>query len=211
MSELNEIMARRYAQNGGGKIIPGYTPGKVSPYLEWLKWLSYEPNFEKERIESLNTKKVLELTLDELDYVRTNRRNKILAGLFKIYGTAECTEEQYMTVYNCMRTESIEKLMLSKLTDEEIEYAKSEVARLSSVSQEELSKKVTEEQRPENYESLPMIDAYILHIISGAVFASRMENVNLEISAQRARNDATAQKSLHFASNPYENKGLTRN
>jgi len=206
MSGFSGIMAKIYAQNGGEKVIPGNVLGKIPPYLEWLKWLSYVPNFEKEKLALLDTKKVSELTWGELDYVISRKRNNMLAGLFKSYGTGECTEEEYLTVYNFMRTESIEKLMLSKLTLEEIEYAKSEIARLSKVPQEELSKKVNEEKKPENYESLPMVDAYILHIIAEADFANRMNRVNLELSAQAARHDAIDQKSLHFASNPSDKK-----
>ena len=43
----------------------------------------------------------------------------ILNGLFKIYGTSECFEEDYMKVYDYMCNESIEELMLKKLTSED--------------------------------------------------------------------------------------------
>lgn len=50
-----------------------------------------------------------------------------------------------MKVYDYMCNESIEELMLSKLTSKELQYAKQEITRLSKVSKEQLSVKVREE------------------------------------------------------------------
>ena len=207
MSDFNRIMAREIAKMGGkAKIIHGNVIGNVSPDIEWIKWLSYEPEFEKKRIEYFDTKKVSELSYEELEEASKYSRNKIFAKLFKIYGTSECSEEDYMRVYDYMCNESIEELMLSKLTSEELKYAKKEIIRLSKVSKEQLSAKVKEEQKPENYAQLSMVDSYILHIISDINYARSMSDLNRKIDAQLEQNEVMRQRSLYYASSPYARK-----
>lgn len=207
MSNFNRIMAKEMARMGGKvKIIHGNVIGNISPDIEWIKWLSYEPEFEKKRIEYFDSKKISELSYEELEEASRYSRNKIFARLFKIYGTSECSEEDYMKVYDYMCNESIEKLMLSKLTSEELRYAKQEITRLSEVSKEQLSDKVNEEQKPERYEQLSMVDSYILHIISDIDYARSISSLNREIEAQLEQNDIMRQRSLYYASNSYIRK-----
>ena len=111
-----------------------------------------------------------------------------------------------MKVYDYMCNESIEKLMLSKLTSEELRYAKQEITRLSEVSKEQLSAKVNEEQKPERYEQLSMVDSYILHIISDIDYARSISSLNRKIEAQLEQNDIMRQRSLYYASNSYIRK-----
>ena len=207
MSNFNRIMAKEMARMGGKvKIIHGNVIGNISPDIEWIKWLSYEPEFEKKRIEYFDSKKISELSYEELEEASRYSRNKIFARLFKIYGTSECSEEDYMKVYDYMCNESIEKLMLSKLTSEELRYAKQEITRLSEVSKEQLSAKVNEKQKPERYEQLSMVDSYILHIISDIDYARSISSLNREIEAQLEQNDIMRQRSLYYASNSYIRK-----
>ena len=204
---FNRIMAREMAKIGGKvKIIHGNVVGNVSPNIEWVKWLSYEPEFEKKRIEYFDSKKISELSLEELEEASRYSRNKVFARLFKIYGTSECSEEDYMKVYDYMCNESIEELMLSKLTSEELRYAKQEITRLSKVPKEQLSAKIKEEQTPGKYEQLSMIDSYILHLISDIDYARSMANLNRRIDAQLEQNEIVRQRGLYYASNPYIKK-----
>ena len=199
---LNMIMAKEMAKSGGKcKIIHGDLLGTISPDMEWLKWLSYESEFEKKRIEYFDSKKVSELSLEELEEASIYSRNKFFSRLFKLYGTKECSEEDYARVYNYMCNESIEKLMLSKLTSEELQYAKQEIMRLIKISEEELSAKIEEEQKPEKYNQLSMVDSYILHLISNINYARGNANLNREINAQLKQNENMKQKCLYYASN----------
>ena len=207
MSDFNRIMAKEMIKMGVNcKIIPGNTIGNVSPIIEWIKWLSYEPEFEKKRIEYLDSKKRSELSYEEIEEATNYNRNKNFAELFMVYGTSECSQEDYMRVYDYMCNESIEELMLKKLTSEELKYAKEEITRLSKVSKEQLSAKVKEEQRREKYEQLSMVDSYILHIISDINYVRSLPDLNKKIEAQLEQNDAMRQRSLYYASNPYAEK-----
>ncbi len=199
---FNRIMANIMA-GSGTKIISGEIIGNVNPYIEWVKWLSYLPDFQKARIQELNSKIVEELTLDELDEIRAYKNQIRMLNLFKIYGTSEISKKEYMEVYDFMLNQSIDELMLSKLSSEELRYAKDQIQYFCQIPNEELRKKVNEEQKADNYEKLSMVDSYVLHIVSRVNFARNMARLNNEIEAQLRENDAIRQRSLYFAANPY--------
>ena len=201
--EFDRIMARElFRMDNRVKIVSGDI-GNVSPDVEWIKWLSYEPEFEKQRISYLESKKESELSYDELEEVAKYRRNRTIVNLFKIYGTPECSEDDYMKVYDYMRHESIEKLMLSKLTIEELHYAKKEITRLSKVDKKQLNTKVTEDKKIERYEQLPMVDSYILHVVSEINYIRNINDLDRQIATQIEQNKTAGQKGLAYASNPY--------
>lgn len=207
MSDFNRTMAKEMFRMGiRTEVVHGNVIGNISPDVEWIKWLSYESEFEKNRIEYLNSKKISELSYEELEEAISYRRNKIYGRLFKIYGTSECSEEDYMKVYDYMCNESIEKLMLKKLTSEELQYARQEITRLSKVPKEQLSAKVNEKQILEKYEQLSMVDSYILHIISDINYARSISDLNRKIEAQLEQNDIMRKRSLYYASNFYAKK-----
>ena len=198
--DTNTVIVREMAKQGV-KMFPHKRMGNISPDIEWMKWLSYETEFEKKRMEYLDSKKVSELSMEEAKEVSMYKKNKLLAKLFPIYGTKECSVEDYMKVYDFMCQESIEKFILSKLTSEELQYAKQEISRLCKVPTEELRAKVIEEKRVENYEKLSMVDAYILHIILNVHYERCVSEADQEIQAQREQYSLFREKDIHFG--PY--------
>ena len=199
---LNRIMANMMA-GSNAKIISGEISGNVNPYIEWIKWLSYLPEFQKARIQELNSKIVEELSLEELDEIRAYKSQIRMLDLFKIYGTSEISKEEYMEVSDFMVNQSIDELMLSKLSSGELRYAKDQIQYFSQIPSKELSKKVNEEQKADNYEKLSMADSYVLHIVSRVDFARSMARLYSEIEAQLRENDDMRQRSLYYAANPY--------
>ena len=199
---FNRMMTNMMA-GSGVKIIHGEVIGNVDPYIEWIKWLSYVPEFQKARIQKLNSKVVEELTLEELDEVRAYKSQIRMLELFKRYGTDQISKDEYMEVYDFMVNQSINKLMLSKLSSKELKYAKDQIQHFSQISSEELREKVNAEQKKDNYENLSMVDSYVLHIISRVDFTRNMTRLYSEIEAQLRENDAMMQRSLYYAANPY--------
>lgn len=198
MGNYNRMMAKMMADLGS-KVITGNVFGNVSPDIEWIKWLNYEPEFEIDRINYLENKKVSDLSIKDLEEIIRYRRNREFAKLFKQYGTSEISKEDYMRVYDFMSNESIDDLMLSKLSYEELIYAKDEIFRLSNISKEELSKKVNEEQKEEVYKKLSMVDSYILHQLSNINYARSLNELNRKIDAQLKANQEMRFKSLYYA------------
>ncbi len=199
---FNRVMAKMMA-GSDIKIVHGKVIGNIDPYIEWIKWLSYVPEFQKARIQELNSKRIEEMALEELDELRIYKSQIRMLELFKKYGTSEISKDEYMEVYDFMINQSINELMLSKLTLEELKYAKDQIQYFSQIQSEELSKKVNDEQKTDNYENLSMVDSYILHIISRVNFVRSMSKFNREIEAQLRENASMRKKSLYYASNPY--------
>lgn len=90
--------------------------------------------------------------------------------------------------------------MLSKLTKEEIRYAKKEITKLSKMEKKQLSAKIDEETK--KYEQLPMVDSYILHVISDINFCRGLNDLNETIREQISENKVVSNKSLINALNP---------
>lgn len=205
MSSFNRVMAREMSKLNGGKLIRGNIMRNVNPLIEWIKWLSYNPVHEQEKINYIYSKRVEDLSIDELkEIIKYKERNR-MAQLFVKYNNGECSEEEFMEVYDYMDN-SITDLMMDKLSSEELSYAKDEILRLGSISQNEVMAKIKEEQKEEVYMNLSMVDSYILHIISNINYRKSLSNLNMKIQAQLERNDAMRQKSLCYASNPYSRK-----
>ncbi len=196
MSNISKIMAKELNKSGSQvKFIYGNVFGNIPPIIEWIKWLSYEPEFEKNRIEHLNSKGSNNLSYEELNELDHYMKRKRMAQLFKKYDCKECSKKEYMEVYSYMSNESIITLMLDKLTVQEIKYAEEEIKKLITGSSEELTKKIKVESQKENYLYLPMVDAYILHIIDRINYVRNMNEFNNRLNWQLDSNVIMRQKS----------------
>lgn len=96
-------------------------------------------------MQELNCKKVEEMTIEELNELKAYKSQIRMLGLLKIYGTSEISKDEYMEVHDFMANQSIDELMLSKLSIEELRYAKEQIQYFSQIPSEELRKKVNEE------------------------------------------------------------------
>lgn len=205
MSSFNKVMAREMSKSSGGKLIRGNVMRSVNPLIEWIKWLSYNPVHEQDKINYIYSKRVEDLSIDELKEILKYKERNRMSQLFIKYNKGECSEEEYMEVYHYMG-KSITDLMMDKLNSEELTYAKKEILGLSAVPQNEVRRKIEAEQKEEIYMSLSMVDSYILHIISDINYRKSLPNLDRKIQAQLERNDVMRQKSLSYASNQYSTK-----
>lgn len=186
VSRLSDRGIKIYACSGGGN----------HSYTEWLKWLSYVPTFQKTRIEELSSKMVENLSFHEVQEVYEYKNQVRMLDLFQKYGTGVISREEYLEVYDFMVNNSIHNFMLSKLSLEEIDYAKGQIQYFSDVSEEVLNQKVEEEWKDGNYEKLSMVDAYILHVISSIKFKKNRDDFNRRIDAILTSNDVMCPKKL---------------
>ena len=136
----------------------------------WWKWLTYEPEFEKTLIQTLMKKDVVNISLEEQEKLKKYQERMKIIQLIKKY-EKDFDFGEYKVINNFLKTESIEELMLDKLSEKEKVYARLEIEHLSYLPNEELEKKIKEEQKPECYENLPMVELYILYRITKITFA----------------------------------------
>ena len=144
------------------------------------------------------------MSLKELYELCEYLNQQRMLRLFKIYGTTKISKDEYMEVYDYMCRESIDKLMISKLSKKELEYAKQEIIRLKELPENELSTKIENDTKEEAYLTLSMVDSYILHVVSRTDFYRHMMNLESEIQSQLEENDQMRQKSYYYASNPHK-------
>ena len=157
-------------------------------------------------MEYLSSKEATECSFEELKEIFRYHRNQYFARLFQLYGTSMCSEEDYMKVYDFMCKESIGEFMKSKLTSEELQYARQEITRLCQASKEQLSAIVREGQTPETYEQLSMVDSYILHRLSQIDFSRNLVDLDKTLDTQLKENEIMRQKSLYYATYPHKKK-----
>lgn len=200
---LGRMMAREMAGSGNMTLV-GDVTGNVNPYIEWIKWLEYEPEFLKLRIQELTSKEIENLSIDELEEIKKYKYLERILGLFKIYGTKEISKDGYMEVYDFMVNNKIEDLMLSKLTKEELISAKEKIEYYRKISHKELREKVRIEKKEENYKKLLMVDSYIIHMLCKIDSFRNIIKLNSQIDEHIRRNDSMRSKSLYYASNPYK-------
>ena len=203
---INRAMAKMLADsNGKAKIVHSKFKG-INPCLEWLKWLTYESDYEKELMSSISLKPIFQISYAQLEQIYRIKKNIFFADLFKKYSLGNCTKEEYMMVYDYMQAVSIETLMKSKLTAEELNIAKEKISQMNMLPNEEISKLIEEQQKEENYNNLSMIDSYVLHVISNHNYIKNINKLDKELKAQINTNEAVRQRSLYYANNPYLKK-----
>ena len=191
---LGRMLARQLAGSGNMAIV-GNVIGNVNPYIEWIKWLEYEPEFEKLRIKELISKEIENFSIDELEEIKKYKFQERILELFKRYGTKEISKDGYMEVYDYMSNNNIEDLMISKLTKEELMSAKEKIKCFSEIPYKELNEKVKLEKK--NYHNLSMVDSYILHMIAKLNYRRGIAKLNMEIESHINTNEKMRQKSFH--------------
>lgn len=76
MSGFNRIIAREMSKLNCGKLIKENIMRNVNPLIEWIKWLSYNPTHEQEKINYIYSKRVEDLSIDELkEIIKYKERN----------------------------------------------------------------------------------------------------------------------------------------
>jgi len=127
---------------------------------EYIKWLSYEPEFEKKEKEKFYSKDVKDLSEEELKKLSEYKKRDELLVLFKKYKKNECTEEEFLKV-NGYGSKLLERLMCDKFTKEELEIAEEKMDNFDI----DLCKDLEFKYKKGEYDNLPMIDQYIIYMV----------------------------------------------
>lgn len=162
----------------------------------WLKWLDYEPKFEKELMQALSSKNTSTLSLEELQILIKYQERTRISQLIKKYET-DFDFDEYIETITYLEKNTIEELMFDKLSQEEKEYAKLEIERLCQLPDKELEKKIEEMKNEECTLSLSMIDFYVLYEISKIEFNRYMSKLHAAIR-HRIANDKMLSREPQF-------------
>ena len=133
-------------------------------------------------------------------------RNFVMFLLLQKYYTNEISLEDYLKVYDFMTTASIDNLMISKLSKDELQLAEEQIKALVKLPNEVLSQKIAKEIKPENYKNLSIVDSYVLHFISKINFQRSIQSLNQEIAEDINEDEKMLWYSLKRSASSYITK-----
>lgn len=197
MSNIWKILVQEMSKsNGSAKIV-------TKDYKEWIAWLNYEPEFEKQRKKYLMSRKFEELNASEQIELSHYIKYQTYADLFNKYETNTGTQEEYIKVCNFMKIESLEDLIISKLTAEELNYVKSEINRIENLSLTDFESEYRKLRDLYFNEQLTMTERYVYYLSSRIAAYRNNIRVENEISAQLKGNENMRYRSYIYSQNPY--------
>ena len=197
MSNILKILVQEMSKsNGSAKIV-------TKDYKEWIAWLNYEPEFEKQRKKYLMSRKFEELNASEQIELSHYIKYQTYADLFNKYETNTCTQEEYIKVCNFMKIESLEDLIISKLTAEELNYVKSEINRIENLSLTDFESEYRKLRDLHFNEQLTMTERYVYYLSSRIATYRNNIRVENEISVQLKGNENMRYRSYIYSQNPY--------
>ena len=197
MSNIWKILVQEMSKsNGSAKIV-------TKDYKEWIAWLNYEPEFEKQRKKYLMSRKFEELNASEQIELSHYIKYQTYADLFNKYETNTCTQEEYIKVCNFMKIESLEDLIISKLTAEELNYVKSEINRIENLSLTDFESEYRKLRDLHFNEQLTMTERYVYYLSSRIATYRNNIRVENEISAQLKGNENMRYRSYIYSQNTY--------
>ena len=102
-----------------------------------------------------------------------------------------------------MKIESLEDLIISKLTAEELNYVKSEINRIENLSLTDFESEYRKLRDLYFNEQLTMTERYVYYLSSRIVAYRNNIRVENEISAQLKGNENMRYRSYIYSQNPY--------
>jgi len=146
----------------------------INPIDEWIKWLEYDPEPQKERINNLEQKGHANLSIDEFQYLFEYYQEKIILNLFKKYKENDVREEDCAHIYKYMQ-KNILNVCNKKLSIEEKEEALNKISKYEAMETNELKNIIHNKFYKKEYNSLSMVDSYVLHVICNTANTRQFE------------------------------------
>lgn len=206
---MRNMLINEMSKSGGKvKYLCGGSMPNISPDIEFYKWLSYEPIFEKENKEYLNSVLPTSLTIEQLEQLKRYKEFNVYRDIFTRYAFGkEVTSQEYKLICSFMQKNNIYSVAKYKLTSEEIKVAQERAIELfSTMSQKECSEYLNSRRTSTNQEvylQMSMIDSLVFHLISDMSLNRGLKRLNSEIDSQIKANERMRQRSYYNASNPY--------
>ena len=160
---------------------------------EWIRFLSYVSPDDESFLNKLNGKSLEQLTTDEIKKYLKIKEQKTMADLFIKYKNKECTRKEHDSVYKYMKN-SLEDFMKSKLTENELNescktlavFRKKEILELEDYIKDKMS----------NYNSLTLVDAYILYEVREIRYNKKTDEINNKIRNDQIERQINLKKNL---------------
>ncbi|MEE3343766.1 MAG: hypothetical protein VZS44_06730 [Bacilli bacterium] len=131
---------------------------------EWIKWLNYMPNFLQERINFLSNKKSSELTSDEIEELKSYKKELEMAEISRKYGYEDIDYNMALKYHDYLYETDIERIIQKKLTKEEyIDAIEIATKMKNNLSYSEILNYCKEKEK--KYNELSMKESFILRLM----------------------------------------------
>ena len=195
---LDDELKKMFANNC--KTIPNKYIGHVDPYLQWVKLLSYFTDEEQERFNLLKTKKVEELSLDEINEVVKYKEQERMLNLLNKFNARITSKDEWIEVEDFINNQSLTKFIKSKLSIDELEYAKTCIESCKSMSKKDLKEYVESHKRLDVYDGLSLVEVLVLYIATNYYYNRCEYESEIKLGAQLEENRNMKYRSMINAS-----------
>ena len=152
----------------------------------WIKFTSYLKPDEAILLENKDVN-----SIQKNEYLRIKNQLMISRLLLK-YKNKNCSKEEYDLVTNFMNSMSLQTLIETKLTEEEIELASKNISKLETV--EQLEEYIESQQK--KFEDLDAYESYVLLKVKEKLYNINQRKTKDQIRIEQARRTGNLIKGL---------------
>ena len=149
----------------------------------WIKFTSYLKPDETALLEKLENKSHNSIQRSEINEYSRIKNQLMISELFLKYKNKNCSKEEYDIVTRFMDSMSLQTLIETKLTEEEIELASKTISKLETI--EQLEEYI--ESQPKKFEELNAYESYIFLLAKEKLHNLNQDKVREQIKIEQAR------------------------
>ena len=149
----------------------------------WIKFTSYLKPDETALLEKLENKSLDSIQRSEISEYSRIKNQLMISELFLKYKNKNCSKEEYNIVTRFMDSMSLQTLIKTKLTEEEIELASKTISKLETI--EQLEEYI--ESQPKKFEELNAYESYIFLLAKEKLHNLNQDKVRKQIKIEQAR------------------------
>lgn len=149
----------------------------------WIKFTSYLKPDETALLEKLENKNHDSIQRSEINEYSRIKNQLMISELFLKYKNKNCSKEEYDIVTRFMDSMSLQTLIKTKLTEEEIELASKTISKLETI--EQLEEYI--ESQPKKFEELNAYESYIFLLAKEKLHNLNQDKVREQIKIEQAR------------------------
>lgn len=152
-----------------------------NPIDIWIKFTNYLKSDEKALLEKLGNKSLDSIQISEINEYSRIKNQFMISELFLKY--KNCSKEEYDIVTRFMDSMSLQTLIKTKLTEDEIELASKAISKLKTI--EQLEEYI--ESQPKKFEELNAYESYIFLLAKEKLHNLNQDKVMEQIRIEQER------------------------
>ena len=163
-----------------------------NPIDIWIKFTSYLKPDETALLEKLGNKSLDSIQRSEISEYSRIKNQLMISELFLKYKNKNCSKEEYNIVTRFMDSMSLQTLIKTKLTEEEIELASKSISKLETI--EQLEEYIELQQK--KFEELSAYESYVLLKAKEKIYNLKQRKVKEQIRIEQAKRTDNLVKGL---------------